>query len=390
MLNNIFKRRREKKTGNDAHPELSERTNELIDNRYKDSELVIALVGAAGTDLNSVTTIIKDQMAAFGYDCKNIRISKDILEEIGDTGKPKNEHDRILNSMEAGNRLREQSGDNSFLALSAAAKINQIRTGDRDQAENLEPLKRTCFIIQSLKHPEEVQRLRNIYSPAFYLLGVHSEDSRRREHLVNKLRMNESQAQEIMNKDYNEKEEHGQHTSDTFHLSDFFISDDGNKDKLEKSIWRILDLIFGSPFITPTFDEYAMFMAFSASLRSADLSRQVGAVTARRKSILSTGANDVPSPDGGLYWSYFDPDSKQVMAVEDGRDYKRGFDSNSQEKTKIIDGIVEKLSEIDNLEQDNIKSITEILKKKYMNCKKNRNNDLIYVQPIKFKGFIIA
>ena len=362
MLNRFLKRKPKNRPAGAFRPEFPKSTDELIDNRYKDSELIIALVGAAGTDPNSVTTIIKDQMTAFGYHCENIRISKDILEEVGDIGKPKNDHDRILKSMEAGNRLREQSGDNSFLALSAAAKINEIRTGDKDLAENLEPLKKTCFIIQSLKHPEEVQRLRNIYSPAFFLLGVHSEDKRRREHLINKLRMDERQAQEIMDKDYNEKEEHGQHTSDTFHLSDFFISDDGNKDKLEKSIWRILDLIFGSPFITPTFDEYAMFMAFSASLRSADLSRQVGAVIARRKSILSTGANDVPSPDGGLYWSYFDAESKQVMDVANGRDYKRGFDSNSQEKAKIIEGIVAKLRSIDGLAPESIEPIIDILK----------------------------
>jgi len=32
--------------------------------------------------------------------------------------------------------------------------------------------------------------------------------------------------------------------------------------------------MFGNPFITPTFDEFARFMAFAASFRSADLSRQ--------------------------------------------------------------------------------------------------------------------
>jgi hypothetical protein len=36
-------------------------------------------------------------------------------------------------------------------------------------------------------------------------------------------------------------------------------------------------------------------MAFASSLRSADLSRQIGAVIARRNEIIATGANAAPS-----------------------------------------------------------------------------------------------
>ncbi|MCZ5321339.1 hypothetical protein O5699_00900 [Escherichia coli] len=64
-------------------------------------------------------------------------------------------------------------------------------------------------------------------------------------------------------------------------------------------------MLFGNPFITPTFDEYAMYMAFSSALRSADLSRQVGAVLAKNYAIMSTGANDVPKSGGGLYLAIF-------------------------------------------------------------------------------------
>ena len=44
------------------------------------------------------------------------------------------------------------------------------------------------------------------------------------------------------------------------------------------------------PYVTPLFDEFAMFMAFAAALRSADLSRQVGAVVGKSNEIISTGA----------------------------------------------------------------------------------------------------
>ena len=86
-----------------------------------------------------------------------------------------------------------------------------------------------------------------------------------------------------------------------------------------------------------------MYMAFSASLRSADLSRQVGAVVTNNSNILSTGANDIPQAGGGLYWPIYNHESKKVEDADNGRDYKIGIDSNAQEKQKIIENILENL-----------------------------------------------
>ncbi|RPI59697.1 MAG: dCMP deaminase family protein, partial [Planctomycetaceae bacterium] len=94
------------------------------------------------------------------------------------------------------------------------------------------------------------------------------------------------------------------------------------------------------PTITPTFNEFAMFMAFASSLRSADLSRQVGAVVARENEILSTGANDCPCYGGGLYWPAFIGD--RIDDTPRGRDYKRGCDSNTVEKNKLVADIAKR------------------------------------------------
>ena len=134
-----------------------------------------------------------------------------------------------------------------------------------------------------------------------------------------------------------------QHTRDTYELSDFFINFDNNIDKVNNQLWRFFDLLFGRPNISPTFDEYAMSMAYSASLRSADLSRQVGAVLTKNKMILSTGANDIPVFGGGLYWPELIND--EIQDIENGRDHKRGYDSNTREKEKIISDIIEKISQ---------------------------------------------
>jgi len=116
-----------------------------------------------------------------------------------------------------------------------------------------------------------------------------------------------------------------------------------SEERLKSDISRIFDLMFGQPFLTPTFDEYAMYMSFASSLRSADLSRQVGAVIAKDKEIIATGANDVPRFGGGQYWA--DYNDKNVDDVESGRDYKRGFDSNQVERDAIIEDIANKILE---------------------------------------------
>lgn len=216
-----------------------------------------------------------------------------------------------------------------------------------------------------MKHPEEVQLLRKIYSHGFFLISVFSSEERRLACLKETKHIENEKAKKLIQRDADETIKHGQHTADTFHLSDFFINIDGDSDKLNNDIWRIIDLIFGSPYITPTFNEYAMYMAFSASLRSADLSRQVGAVVTNNSNILSTGANDIPQAGGGLYWPIYNHESKKVEDANNGRDYKIGIDSNVQEKQKIIENILENLplSLKDKLNHNELEELKEHLSK---------------------------
>jgi deoxycytidylate deaminase len=62
-------------------------------------------------------------------------------------------------------------------------------------------------------------------------------------------------------------------------------------------------------------------------MRSADLSRQVGAIIVNPEGdVISTGANDVPKASGGQYWP----------GKDDKRDHVLGYDSNEKEKNEII------------------------------------------------------
>lgn len=304
-----------------------------------DSQLILGLVGAVGTELNKVMEIINRRLDKFRYSHNMINISGDIIPQIVNLSgfEMDTEYKRIDKMMDAGNRARQMSGDNSVLALGAAAKISSERE------ETVKPKARQAYIIKSLKHPEEVERLREIYPEGFYLIGVHSEEQKRRDYLTKDIGMSAQEADLLIERDEDEHLPYGQQTTDVFHLSDFFIRLDGNEDGLKRSLWRILDILFGHPYRTPTFNEYAMFMAFTSSLRSADLSRQVGAVIAKNCEILATGANDCPKYGGGLYW----PDNDTFDDDDRGRDYMRGADSNKIEQKRIIDGVIndEKIKE---------------------------------------------
>lgn len=331
---------------------------------YPDSEIVIGLVAAVGTDLEHVAREIVERLKAFRYNSKEIKISRDIIPVLRKTKNHTDHFARIDNLMSTGNRLRKDSGENSILALAAAASINEFRIKASSGAHPA-AFKKQAFIISSLKHPDEVEQLRKIYSNGFFLIGIHSTEERRTELLTKRKFISEDKAKLLIQRDQEENEPFGQHTRDTYHLSDFFVNLQGNLDKFQNDIWRVIDLIFGKPFVTPTFDEFAMFMAFSSSLRSADLSRQVGAVIAKNKNIISTGANDVPKSGGGLYWPHYDQNNTKIEDEQGGRDYMRGGDTNVLEKNAIISDILERASDSTKrelkklLKSSKIKNITE-------------------------------
>ncbi len=310
---------------------------------YHNTEIVVGLVGAVGTQQKRIVEAISDRLKAFDYHTKEIHVSQDVIGTLCDdipTEFP-SEFERVTAYIDRGNHARQSSGDNSILALGVCSEI--FREREFDEHRNSKPVQRIAYIVNSLKHPEEVRRLRRVYSDGFYLIGVYADKETRREYLIREKGMAPNKADELIRRDEDEVEGHGQHERDTFHLADFFVHLGGNEAAWKHSLWRILDLIFGNPYITPSFDEYAMFMAFASALRSADLSRQIGAVIARDNEIIATGANDCPKPGGGLYWPVYDSQKAEYVDEEKGRDFKRGEDSNKREQQKMVEEILQRL-----------------------------------------------
>lgn len=312
-------------------------------NSNSDSELVIGIVSPVGTNSSEIKTCIVDSLNKFHYKSNKIKVSEDILSQfvVNLPDFSGNEYRRISFFMDKGNEIREKTQDAAILMKGVAAFIF-----DNYRKDNDGPQLRNAYIIDSIKHPDEVEFLRNTYGDGFHLVGISDTYERRKKYLMDRKGMSEENALTILDRDNNEKEKNGQHTGDVYQQADYFISAGDSPTEMQAHIFRLLDLLFGNPFITPTFEEYAMFRAYVASLRSADLSRQIGVVVTKENEVLAEGVNDCPRAFGGLYWPVYNDKDGEYIDEADGRDYKfkEGYDSNKIQQQKIIANILNELN----------------------------------------------
>jgi deoxycytidylate deaminase len=317
-------------------------------------ELVIGIIAPVGANLTLVCNVVEAELAKFSYISKVVRLSALLPQlkpyESLDTEKFPSEYDRIKSYMTAGTNLRTRTERGDIMALLAVSKIREFREQENQRDAEVaatnrsgKPLHRTAYVLRSLKHPDEIATLRSVYGRAFLVVSAYSPRENRIDTLsgviaesANKSDITEcrKQAEELIWIDEQEQgTKLGQNVGDAFPLADLFI-DSRSREKIEQSVGRYFDLVFGYPFHTPTRDEYAMFHARAAALRSADLSRQVGAaISTDDGDIVVVGCNEVPRAFGGLYWS--------GDAGED-RDFRRGYDSSTKSKTDILAEILEK------------------------------------------------
>jgi len=299
----------------------------------KDCELVIGIVAPVGVNLDDVQNRLQSLLQQFNYQLNWIHVSQLCRDYLDGPSEAPTELERLDSGMNNGKLCRDKFKRGDFFALLAINAINSRRNVVADKPE---PLKRNVHVIRSLKHPDEAETLRRVYGDGFFLLGVSASIESRKHYLHEVKGIPKEQLERLIARDDKEAGDYGQRTRDVFQLADAFVTTD-DVHRLSDQLSRILNLLFSKPVVSPTADEYAMFMAYAASLRSADLSRQVGAVIANsHNDIIATGANDVPRFGGGLYW----PDTTDI---KDQRDYILGDDSNEQQKRKITLRIMQKM-----------------------------------------------
>lgn len=324
--------------------------------KYYTEELIIGLCGQLGTDLKLVSKDLKDILEEYEYECEEIKLSEFLFE---DTPKPKDEFERILQGMNYGDQIRLDH-NNEILATKAIAKILHSRTTETSQndLENRDfKSRRKCFIINSIKHPDEVIAFQKVYENSFYLLGVFSSENERQKHLEKIIsKKSHGKIKELIVRDNDDTSaKNGQKLRDVFTKSDYFIR--FSSESLNSKINRFIDLIFDFGINTPTKDENAMFQATAAAVNSACLSRQVGAcITDKNGEILSIGWNDVPKSGGGVYLHTDENDQRCFC-----NDWK--CCTNSNKKENMISKIVTDLGSSELLTSTTISKIEEILKK---------------------------
>jgi cytidine deaminase len=273
------------------------------------------------------------------------------------------EDDRIDKFMDAGDAIRDSISRGDAVVLLGIGKIQDIREenqttsarnkgegeqADRQRSREIRPLNRRAYIFHSLKHPEEVRTLRRVYGTAFVAISVYSPRNVRKQTLGERIARSRkeynsekfaSRADQLIEKDEKEVgDDFGQNVRDTFPEGDVFV-DTTDLETIPAQIARLVNILFGYPYVTPTVDEYGMFHAKAAAMRSADLSRQVGAViTTTDGEIIAAGCNEVPKAGGGSVW-----EGREEDKGKDYRDHTLGYDSTARMKHETIAEIFERL-----------------------------------------------
>ena len=263
-----------------------------------------------------------------GYNTNPIRLTE-IFDDIDHDYDVKfsNEFERYQKYIKAGDDLRIDSRRNDIFALYGIQKltVHSVRGRDDDVPSNV------AHIFRQLKRPEEIITLKRVFGRNILFVSCYDSKENRINNLIRKLLRTErgrsrtdleSEALQIMAIDEDEREHSsGQRVLDCYQHADYVI-DCQSKSSTTKSSDRFVDIYFGSPYISPTRDEYCSYFANAAAYRSLDLSRQVGvAIFNDRCEIISLGCNKVPRAGGGTYWSEDENDK---------RDYVLGRDSNHQ------------------------------------------------------------
>ncbi len=314
------------------------------------NSLVFGLVGPIGVDMDAVQDSIKDALLPIGYSVEIIHISN-LLEELFDVEKLEKtilkRKDIRHFSTEAdkkiavANEICAIAKTPDALAQLAIRAIRQIKT----EKENTS---KTVFIIRQLKRPDEIKLLRQVYGKHFVQISATAKKEARISSIANKLatvpsikpgRDAEDHARRIVDVDEFEKsEDFGQRIEDVYHLADFFVQVDDILGSRE-DISRIINAFMGRNDVGPTIDEYGSYFATAASIRSVDLSRQVGsAIFGNDGSLISVGCNEVPKAGGGSYWD----DMREKF-----RDVDLKTENNRNEINRIIYDVVERVFSFD-------------------------------------------
>jgi hypothetical protein len=245
-------------------------------------ELVFGIVGPIGVDIEAVMDAFSEALKDVGYrpipihlteliDDRRIKIKRDLSTYYG----------RFQSLIAYANAYRKLAKSAAALAGIAILTIRRLRS----QTTKIEtsPARGTAYIVRQFKRQEEIDLMRRVYGRKFVQVSVFGSAADRRRVMMEKIQRYEPspktdaecerQAIELIDIDYNQKDDvNGQRVSDVFHLGDVFVNGI-DAAMAEITIRRFIRAFFGETKASPSKDEYGLYIATAASLRSADLSR---------------------------------------------------------------------------------------------------------------------
>ncbi|MBK1977311.1 hypothetical protein JE034_00445 [Achromobacter xylosoxidans] len=342
--------------------DASQTLKDLVANEY-----VFAVVGPAGSGTSWVAEALRKLLSSAGIQAEILKASSVIESWAKASGHSVDSSTKLMRAralQDLGDRCRLETGDKAAVAIRLMRDMRQ-RRNDHTQsrlAGGDTVAERRAYIIDSLKQPAETALLRQVYQDAFCQIGVVCNEEVRKQRLSSSKCSDSTKAEieEFMRRDEDADDPHGQKVTDTFHLSDFFVDNtparlirEGNAD-VENPAWdvadqlgRLIDILTHSKVVRPLPNETGMFHAYGSGMRSACLSRQVGAALVDAAgNVVATGTNEVPRAGGGVYGGGF------RMDVLNGHEYDHRcsvmgkFCRNTVEQQTIIQHIIDAFPEL--------------------------------------------
>jgi deoxycytidylate deaminase len=331
------------------------------------NEIIFAVVGPVGSGTSWVANALAAVLGNATYSM-NVHVLKasDVIRQwhsangagVLDGGST---YAKVTALQDAGDEMRK--GDPAAVGVELVAAIKSKRDTLKTSVDNVslivpaETKKRRAYILDSLKHPAEVELLRAIYQDAFCLIGVVCDEESRKKRLL-ELKCQSTgliEIKNLMKRDEDDSEaKYGQKVTDTFHLADFFVDNSpprfldehGQKPnpawEVSDQLGRLVDLITVGKLIRPTASETGMFHAYGAKMRSSCMSRQVGAALLDRKgNIIATGTNEVPRSGGGVYGGSFDDFDEAAVSDDDRCFTTKKYCGSNKEQAEIINEIID-------------------------------------------------
>lgn len=334
-------------------------------------ELVFGIAGPIGIKIEDICKSIESALERVGYSSRLIKITDEVDDIKSSAKKPKETdfYSQMKYKMDHASEICRDLTDPSALMRYAIKAIQRERRNHdgqelpiiginpvinptkvvekfKESEKNTHPIRiGAAYIIRQIKRPEEITLLNSVYGDQFILISAFGSEESRRQILQEKLRDSMSTSSsdhdirtnvdDLIQRDMHEGDDiYGQHLRDSFHRADVFV-DGIDKSKMDEGINRFIQAFFGATDKAPTKDEHGLFLATSASYRSSDLSRQVGAaVLTETGEVVAQGCNEVPKAGGGTYWDTETPDF---------RDVKLGYDANERRKNLVLRDLIERL-----------------------------------------------